>query len=77
VKAVAIKELESRLSACLRDVQAGEGVRVTDRGRVVAELRQPGPAAQRASRDPSVYWPSPLPGPIATVDLLEAERGER
>jgi antitoxin (DNA-binding transcriptional repressor) of toxin-antitoxin stability system len=41
VKAVAIKELKNRLSAYLREVQGGEVVLVTDRGRVVAELRQP------------------------------------
>jgi antitoxin (DNA-binding transcriptional repressor) of toxin-antitoxin stability system len=42
VKAVAIKDLKNRLSAYLREVQAGEVVLVTDRGRVVAELRKPG-----------------------------------
>jgi antitoxin (DNA-binding transcriptional repressor) of toxin-antitoxin stability system len=43
MKAVAIKELKNRLSAYLREVQGGEIVLVTDRGRVVAELRQPSP----------------------------------
>ncbi len=38
---VAIKELKNKLSAYLRDVAQGEIVLVTDRGRVVAELRQP------------------------------------
>src|SRR5262249_17508132 len=41
VKVVAIKELKNRLSAYLRDVKNGEVVLVTDRGKVVAELRQP------------------------------------
>jgi antitoxin (DNA-binding transcriptional repressor) of toxin-antitoxin stability system len=41
VKAVAVKELKNRLSAYLREVRSGEVVLVTDRGRVVAELRQP------------------------------------
>lgn len=41
MKAVAVRELKSRLSAYLRDVARGEIVLVTDRGRVVAELRRP------------------------------------
>ena len=42
MKAVGIRELKARLSRYLQDVQAGEVILVTDRGRVVAELRQPG-----------------------------------
>lgn len=41
MKAVAVKELKNRLSAYLAEVKAGEIVLVTDRGRVVAELRRP------------------------------------
>jgi antitoxin (DNA-binding transcriptional repressor) of toxin-antitoxin stability system len=41
VKAVAVKELKNRLSSYLQEVKNGEVVLVTDRGRVVAELRQP------------------------------------
>jgi antitoxin (DNA-binding transcriptional repressor) of toxin-antitoxin stability system len=41
MKAVAVKELKNRLSSYLRDVRGGEVVLVTDRGRVIAELRQP------------------------------------
>jgi len=41
MKAVAVKELKNRLSAYLREVARGERVFVTDRGRVVAELRPP------------------------------------
>lgn len=41
MRAVAVKELKNRLSAYLRDVAQGEIILVTDRGRVVAELRQP------------------------------------
>ena len=41
MKAVAVRELKDRLSAYLREVAAGEVVLVTDRGRVVAELRRP------------------------------------
>lgn len=39
--AVGVKELKNRLSEYLREVARGEVVLVTDRGRVVAELRQP------------------------------------
>ena len=44
MKAIGVRELKARLSAFLRDVQAGEVILITDRGRVVAELRAPGPA---------------------------------
>lgn len=49
MKAVGIRELKARLSRYLRDVRAGEVILVTDRGRVVAELRQPGPLARAQS----------------------------
>jgi antitoxin (DNA-binding transcriptional repressor) of toxin-antitoxin stability system len=41
MKAVAVKELKNRLSQYLREVASGEIVLVTDRGKVVAELRRP------------------------------------
>ena len=41
MKAVSVKELKNKLSAYLREVAQGERVLVTDRGRVVAELRRP------------------------------------
>jgi antitoxin (DNA-binding transcriptional repressor) of toxin-antitoxin stability system len=49
MKAIGVRELKARLSRYLREVQAGEVILVTDRGRVVAELRAPGPAAQSES----------------------------
>jgi antitoxin (DNA-binding transcriptional repressor) of toxin-antitoxin stability system len=49
MKAVGVRELKARLSRYLREVQAGEVILVTDRGRVVAELRAPGPAAAAES----------------------------
>lgn len=39
---VRVRELKDRLSEYLRRVRQGEEIFVTDRGRVVAELRQPG-----------------------------------
>jgi prevent-host-death family protein len=42
MKTVGIRELKNRLSEYLRSVRAGEGVLVTDRGEVVAELAPPG-----------------------------------
>lgn len=38
---VGIRELKSRLSEYLRRVRAGEAILVTDRGEVIAEIRQP------------------------------------
>jgi antitoxin (DNA-binding transcriptional repressor) of toxin-antitoxin stability system len=51
VKAVAVKELKNRLSAYLREVRNGEVVLVTDRGVVVAELRQPSAGALLGAHD--------------------------
>ena len=60
MKAVAIKELKNRLSAYLHEVKKGEVVLVTDRGKVVAELRRP-----RSERLPS--------GLDEALERLEAE----
>jgi len=50
MKTAGVRELKAHLSAYLRDVQRGELVLVTDNGRVVAELRAPGPAVDSAAR---------------------------
>ena len=42
MKTVGLRELKNRLSAYIRDVRSGDGVLVTDRGEVVAELVPPG-----------------------------------
>lgn len=42
MKSTGIRELKAHLSGYLREVATGETVQVTDRGRVVAELRPPG-----------------------------------
>ena len=49
VKTVGVRELKNRLSDYLRQVRSGEGVLVTDRGQVVAELTPPGQGATDAS----------------------------
>ena len=41
MKAIGVRELKAQLSRYIREVAAGEVVLVTDRGRVVAELRAP------------------------------------
>lgn len=41
MRAVGIRELKAQLSSVLREVQRGETILVTDRGRVVAEIRTP------------------------------------
>jgi antitoxin (DNA-binding transcriptional repressor) of toxin-antitoxin stability system len=51
MKAVAVKELKNRLSAYLREVRNGEVVLVTDRGQVVAELRQPSAGTALGAHD--------------------------
>ncbi len=50
MRTIGIRELKARLSSVLRDVQRGDHILVTDRGRVVAELRSP---------DASVWAESP------------------
>ena len=42
MKTVGVRDLKNRLSEYLRQVRAGEGVLVTDRGEVVAEITTPG-----------------------------------
>jgi antitoxin (DNA-binding transcriptional repressor) of toxin-antitoxin stability system len=42
MKTVGVRELKNRLSEYIRQARAGEGVLVTDRGEVVAELTRPG-----------------------------------
>jgi prevent-host-death family protein len=62
MKTVGVRELKNRLSEYIRRVRAGEGVLVTGRGEVVAELTPPGHAA-----DPSV--------PAGLLMLAPASRG--
>ena len=45
MRAVGIRELKNRLSKYLRMVRRGEDILITDRGEVIAELRQPGQGA--------------------------------
>lgn len=49
MRTIGIRELKTHLSRTLRDVERGEHYLVTDRGRVVAELRQPGLAGGPAA----------------------------
>jgi prevent-host-death family protein len=42
MKSVGLRDLKNRLSEYIREVRSGEGVLVTDRGEVVAELIPPG-----------------------------------
>ena len=42
MKSVGLRELKNRLSEYVREVRSGEGVLVTERGEVVAELLPPG-----------------------------------
>lgn len=49
MKTIGIRELKANLSRVLRDVASGTSFLVTDRGRVIAELRQPGAADTSAA----------------------------
>jgi prevent-host-death family protein len=50
MKTVGVRDLKNKLSEYLRRVRLGEGILVTDRGEVVAELLPPG----QGQGDPSV-----------------------
>ena len=54
MKTVGVRELKNRLSEYLRHVRAGEGVLITDRGEVVAELALPGEATADSSMPPGL-----------------------
>ena len=54
MKTVGVRELKNRLSEYLWHVRAGEGVLVTDRGEVVAEISPPGHGATDASVPPGL-----------------------
>jgi len=49
MRTVGVRELKAHLSRILQEVQAGNAVLVTDRGRIVAELRRPDSAGWDAS----------------------------
>lgn len=49
MKTAGVKEFKTHLSEYLREIQRGETVLVTDRGRVVAEVRPPGSTSTAAS----------------------------
>ena len=52
VRTIGIRELKNKLSACLRDVEHGDIYLVSDRGRVVAELKKPGLGVEKPILDP-------------------------
>ena len=54
MKTVGVRELKNRLSEYLRRVRAGEGVLVTDRGEVVAEIGPPGQGVPDESVPPGL-----------------------
>lgn len=54
VKTVGVRELKNRLSEYIRQVRSGEGVLVTDRGEVVAELTSPGQKSIDTSVPPAL-----------------------
>jgi antitoxin (DNA-binding transcriptional repressor) of toxin-antitoxin stability system len=51
---VGVRELKNRLSEYIRLVRSGEGLLVTDRGQVVAELAPPGQASADATVPPGL-----------------------
>jgi prevent-host-death family protein len=54
MKTVGVRELKNRLSEYIRQAKSGEGVLVTDRGHVVAELTPPGHGSSDASIPPGL-----------------------
>ncbi len=73
MKTIGVRDLKTHLSAHLKDVARGDIILVTDRGRVVAELRPPGAAERSLSPeeirhrklvDRGVLRPAAAPGPV-------------
>jgi len=86
MKTAGVRDLKTHLSSYLRDVERGDIVLVTDRGRVVAELRPPGAAARGVSPaelryrklvDRGLLRPAATPGSIdwASLPTLRLHRG--
>ncbi len=68
---IGVRELKAHLSACLRRVQAGERLTVTDRGRAIATLapidERPTPAwLQRLIGEGRARWGGGKPSGLAT-----------
>jgi len=86
MRTAGIRDLKAHLSGFLRDVARGEVVLVTDRGRVVAELRPPGAADRSASPgdlryrrlvDRGLLRPAAAPGSVdwSTAPRVRLGRG--
>jgi antitoxin (DNA-binding transcriptional repressor) of toxin-antitoxin stability system len=86
MKTVGVRDLKAHLSAYLRDVARGERLLVTDRGRIVAELRQPGAAERSGLPEDLLYHqlvergvlrPAPVPGSMdwSGAPAVRLERG--
>ena len=56
VMTVGVRELKNRLSEYLRDVKAGAVVLVSERARLIAEIRQPTIAEQAQPASPLRDW---------------------
>jgi antitoxin (DNA-binding transcriptional repressor) of toxin-antitoxin stability system len=56
MKTVGVRHLKDELSAYLREVRSGSIVLITDRGTVIAELRQPSIAQRPPSSDLLEDW---------------------
>jgi prevent-host-death family protein len=54
MRTVGLRELKNSLSRYIRDVRSGHTVAVTDRGRVVAELRPPSDVSPGPPVDPAL-----------------------
>ena len=86
MKTAGVRELKSHLSGYLRDVERGDVVLVTDRGRIVAELRPPGPTERGVSPadlryrklvDRGLVRPAAAPGSLdwSALPVLRLRRG--
>ena len=55
MRTIGIRALKAQLSQVLRDVQRGDHILVTDRGRVVAELRSPDVSTWRGTAEDRAF----------------------
>jgi antitoxin (DNA-binding transcriptional repressor) of toxin-antitoxin stability system len=87
MKTVGLKVLKNKLSEYVRIAAGGETVRVTDRGRVVVEMKAPQPAPKHGKKESVIErgiregWitpatrhgppPPPPPGIMTLEELME------
>lgn len=70
MRTIGVRNLKAKLSQVLRDVQRGDVYLVTDRGRVVAELRTPGGGERLVSPEERAFAELAAAGRLRVAERL-------